>query len=391
MDPVDEQKLKAERDALDALCFSRFGVHLLLYWQKLPSFHHYRPDTTCHGFLDFDGKLTDDLAREIRRWIEDELGLQFSCQHEKPFPGEHVRRVEYVYIGHAIPVPLEIGYHVTRRANLPFIWKLGLLPSTPDRQNTDRHDCEGNIYLCRHLGSPRDADVKGSQSAYFWRDLLAKTKNRFDDTDWVILEVDLRNLANARTIRDMWSESGIVLTGIERLPSDRLRLIFEDEIVVSWDPSPVPLDRIYGGLTPDQDLIRRFPKLGSGNYVIRELPETGASARYNCKAYAAGFSDKYLLLRQSLDAEKAFFATQLAYRPVDSPVVEPGAECIAIYTKDGAPSHVARQIPGGRWISKIGAYELLEHDLDDLTGDGEYEYGRVAQIMSRPYDVSAGT
>ena len=68
---------------------------------------------------------------------------------------------------------------------------LGLLPSTPERQTTDptyRRDCEGNIYVCDSLGKPEDAGVRGTGSAHWWRDHLAQN-NRFDDPDWVILEI----------------------------------------------------------------------------------------------------------------------------------------------------------------------------------------------------------
>ena len=64
--------------------------------------------------------------------------------------------------------------------------------------------------------------------------------------------------------------------------------------------------------------------------------------------------------------------------------LEAGYEKIAIYVKDGIPTHAARQLGDGRWTSKLGKYEDIEHDsLDALNGDGYGEYGRVALFMSR--------
>jgi hypothetical protein len=387
MPAVDKHQLHEQREALGEACIARFGVALVLQPTLLPPCHDFRADATTHTLLGMDVKLTDELRRQVRHWLERERGLQFSRQIQKPFRG--APDVDYVFIAEMLPVPLDIGYHATRRANLALIWQQGLLPSSPCRQNTDRHDCEGNIYVCNRLGTPDDAGVTGSKSAYFWRDHLAKKSTRFPDPDWVIVEVDLRALPGALTIRDMWSESGIVVCGVDSIPSDRLRLVFEDEIAVRWDAAPVPLDQIYRGLSPEEDLERRFSRLRRGAYAILELPETGASARYNCKAYAAGFRDKYLMPRKSVEAEAQFFATCLGYRPHAAAAPEPGFEKIALYAKGDRSVHVARQSPSGRWVSKIGAYELIEHELDDLAGEGEYEYGEVRLIMARPVTAAA--
>ena len=56
---------------------------------------------------------------------------------------------------------------------------------------------------------------------------------------------------------------------------------------------------------------------------------------------------------------------------------------MAIYVKSDRPVHYACQEPGGRWVSKIGSFELIEHELDDLTGPGEHEYGNVAAVIGR--------
>ncbi|TAF36353.1 MAG: hypothetical protein EAZ69_10585 [Oscillatoriales cyanobacterium] len=47
---------------------------------------------------------------------------------------------------------------------------------------------------------------------------------------------------------------------------------------------------------------------------------------------------------------------------------------------NGIPTHAARQLANGKWTSKLGWLEDIEHELDGLTGD---RYGVVGQILKR--------
>ena len=51
------------------------------------------------------------------------------------------------------------------------------------------------------------------------------------------------------------------------------------------------------------------------------------------------------------------------YAPIgeDGPLQD-GYEKIAIYALDGEPTHAARQLDTGRWTSKLGKHEDIEHD-----------------------------
>jgi hypothetical protein len=67
--------------------------------------------------------------------------------------------------------------------------------------------------------------------------------------------------------------------------------------------------------------------------------------------------------------------------------LEEGIEKIAIYCNKNPilntveVSHAARQLPTGKWTSKLGDWDDIEHDsLSALEGDF---YGRVAQILKR--------
>jgi hypothetical protein len=51
-----------------------------------------------------------------------------------------------------------------------------------------------------------------------------------------------------------------------------------------------------------------------------------------------------------------------------------------------SPKHASRQLPDGRWASKLGLSEDIKHALQDLTGT---VYGSVVLVMKRPKLSSA--
>ncbi|MDY6803909.1 MAG: hypothetical protein SXA11_08890 [Cyanobacteriota bacterium] len=143
-------------------------------------------------------------------------------------------------------------------------------------------------------------------------------------------------------------------------------------------------------------LASHCPNLSSDEYKIIS-PET---SDYNCIAWAAEEDDRWwdptdpdcgywpdgvpreLTLKAFIRAYET-----IGYLPCDNSEVEPGFQKVAIYAKEdsiddaGQPTHAARQLPNGRWTSKIGEFEDIEHELDELRG---YFYGEVVQILKRP-------
>src|SRR5207249_2060929 len=83
----------------------------------------------------------------------------------------------------------------------------------------------------------------------------------------------------------------------------------------------------------------------------------------------------------ALSAFVAMFES-LGYKLSESEGVESNLVKIAIYAADdGRPTHAARQLSSGRWSSKLGQLEDIEHDsLATLEGQA---YGSVAHIMKR--------
>ncbi len=134
-----------------------------------------------------------------------------------------------------------------------------------------------------------------------------------------------------------------------------------------------------------------FPGLRSSAYRVM----SPKSVVYNCIAWAAGDSGMWwwpdrqgqyfwphdVPRRATLDAFAQAYA-QHGYDPCSSPDFEPGFEKIAVFVgADGEPTHAARQLSTGRWTSKLGRSEDIEHDLEALEGS---RYGSVALIVKRP-------
>lgn len=135
-----------------------------------------------------------------------------------------------------------------------------------------------------------------------------------------------------------------------------------------------------------------FPRLAGGAYAVT----SARSKRYNCVGWAAGdaanwcwpgpnVEEEYWPIGaprvETLDAFQAAFAS-LGYVACSEVDYESGFEKVAIFASDtNEPRHAARQLPGGRWTSKLGALEDIEHALHDLEGN---EYGTVKAVMKRP-------
>lgn len=132
-----------------------------------------------------------------------------------------------------------------------------------------------------------------------------------------------------------------------------------------------------------------FPGLVGSSYAVTS-PATSA---YNCIAWAAGETDRWwwpdpmgvsywpagVAREESLSAFLAAYAT-LGYSPTSDAAFEPNVGKVAIYARSGLPTHAARQLPNGRWTSKLGQAEDVEHELPALVGS---LYGEVAAILAR--------
>lgn len=67
---------------------------------------------------------------------------------------------------------------------------------------------------------------------------------------------------------------------------------------------------------------------------------------------------------ETVEAFRDAFAT-FGYVLCDNDQLEPGYEKVALFALAGVPKHASRQLPSGRWASKLGSREDIEHSLHD--------------------------
>ena len=133
-----------------------------------------------------------------------------------------------------------------------------------------------------------------------------------------------------------------------------------------------------------------LPGLNRGEYWVT----SPASDRYNCIAWAAGDDTDWwwpspqhywpegLPRVERLESFREAFEA-LGYRECATAELEPGFEKVAIFTKDGFPTHAARQLPNGHWTSKLGEWQDIEHQHLNAVGSNASIYGNVALLLRR--------
>lgn len=138
-------------------------------------------------------------------------------------------------------------------------------------------------------------------------------------------------------------------------------------------------------------LSRNFPNLTSENHRTTS-PATGG---YNCIAWAAGKQDRNwwpsptkdgywppgFRKGKSLRVFSAVFLRQ-GYVPCDDGALVDGIEKVCLYTDaNGDVTHMARQLPDGKWTSKLGTSVDIEHSAPEVLDGGAY--GKVASYLKR--------
>ena len=131
-----------------------------------------------------------------------------------------------------------------------------------------------------------------------------------------------------------------------------------------------------------------FPRLTAKNH----RSTSPSNKIYNCIAWAAGNIDDWWQpgvfwpIPAGRDdcgiriLEEVF--SSLGYEDCGMDFsLESGTEKVAIYGYMLEYTHAARQLPNGKWTSKLGRGEDIEHDTPDDVSGGIY--GEVVQIMRR--------
>lgn len=134
-----------------------------------------------------------------------------------------------------------------------------------------------------------------------------------------------------------------------------------------------------------QFLVGKFPGLGQSPFEITSAQDRS----YNCIAWAAGQSQKFWWPgfpdwpspnRKVTRANFIRVFQKLGYDVCDNPEPEDGFEKIALYEKDGSPTHAARLLADGKWTSKLGQSNDISHSLNALNGD---QYGEPTIFLRR--------
>lgn len=118
-----------------------------------------------------------------------------------------------------------------------------------------------------------------------------------------------------------------------------------------------------------------------------------ATGNYNCIAWALEDTTHFywtgpkehfywpddLSREESMASFIQLFAKH-GYTICSNALKEKGFTKIALFAKDGLPTHAARQLPNGLWTSKLGILEDVRHTLSAIS-DGIY--GSVALLFKK--------
>lgn len=131
-----------------------------------------------------------------------------------------------------------------------------------------------------------------------------------------------------------------------------------------------------------------FPNLQTGNPRETSPPDR----LYNCIAWAAGIDNdwwepvKKRYWPASAPRDYKITSLIVAFESVGYVVGADGAlgsgiEKVAIFADGPEYTHAARQLETGKWTSKVGELDDIEHDTpNDLVGPA---YGQVTAFMKR--------
>lgn len=124
------------------------------------------------------------------------------------------------------------------------------------------------------------------------------------------------------------------------------------------------------------------------------LEASEATDVYNCITFAFGDSQNWWWpikgygcywppgfdLNNSIDTFARLFQLH-GYVKCDSSAHEHGYEKVAIYSRNGRVEHTARQLRSGRWASKLGEEQDIEHDrVEDVECQS---YGSATMFFRR--------
>lgn len=142
-------------------------------------------------------------------------------------------------------------------------------------------------------------------------------------------------------------------------------------------------------MTVSSSFVReRYPNLNPVGYEWTSEPDI----EYNCIAWAAGKNDEnwqytrgyYWPATRRTAAIEALVEvyTNEGYELCDDSSLEEGYVKMALYARNRLWTHAARQLPDGRWTSKLGMDDDITHATPECLNC--LQYGEVYCFMRRP-------
>ena len=135
-----------------------------------------------------------------------------------------------------------------------------------------------------------------------------------------------------------------------------------------------------------------FPRLDEQNHRIT----SPAAPDDNCIAWSAGDEERWWQpgFYWPVDVDLNEFGLgilvemfrSLGYEECGDDSLEAGFEKVALYGSGFLYTHAARQLPSGKWTSKLGRSEDIEHDSPEILAGGVY--GEVVEFMRRPVELA---
>ena len=142
-------------------------------------------------------------------------------------------------------------------------------------------------------------------------------------------------------------------------------------------------------------LGRAFPRLIEDGFS----ETSSATPQYNCLAWAAKqteqgwWPDSFgayhwpegVPREETIESFVRAFAI-VGYVRCGDGELEAEHEKVALYARDGKPTHAARQLSDGTWTSKLGRQIDIVHTLHGLDGPA---YGQIAAFLRRPLPATS--
>lgn len=132
-----------------------------------------------------------------------------------------------------------------------------------------------------------------------------------------------------------------------------------------------------------------FPRLNDSNH----RKTSPATPSYNCFGWAIigrevlmgprpGYLWPDVAPRDMKLSSFVVAASEFGYAPCETGNLADGVEKIVLYGLTERVDHAARQLPDGRWTSKLGLeHEDIEHNTPDCVSGGVY--GSILQFLAR--------